>query len=47
MEEKKLKNAMQYWYSKYCNEMMVSKKKAYLNVYNALKAVYDLQYGKK
>jgi hypothetical protein len=47
MEERKLKDEMQYWYSKYCNTVIRPEAEAYLNVYNALKAVYDLWYGKK
>jgi hypothetical protein len=46
MEEKELKERMQYWWSKYCNALMRPEKEAYLGVYNALKVVHELLYRK-
>lgn len=46
MNEKELKERMQYWWSKYCNTNMRPEKEAYLGVYNALKVVYDLKFKK-
>jgi L-rhamnose mutarotase len=47
MNEKELKETMQYWWSQYCNSCMKPEKNAYLKVYNALKEVYKLKYNKK
>ena len=46
MNEKELKERMQYWYSKYCNAIMRPERKAYLGVYNALNVVYELKFKK-
>ena len=46
MDEKEVKERMQYWWSKYCNAIMRPEKEAYLGVYNALKVVYELKFKK-
>lgn len=41
MKEKELKDQIQFWFSKWCNAIMVDEKKIYFNLYNNYQNLYD------
>lgn len=41
LTQRELNDRLQYWWSKYCNSMMVDEKEIYLNLYNSYKALEE------